>query len=126
MDVHLFTSKESADTLVRLNILFKRSRWTRIMWDGIIAFTHAGFAAGSDWRLGAALDSAAFFMFPSDCSLGPEPFRCSLNFGQPKPLRPCAPRKGINEQNASLKRYCHPSRELFRAGDLLFFRLITQ
>jgi hypothetical protein len=32
-------------------------------------------------------------MFPSNCSLGPEPFRCSLNFRQPKPLRPCAPRE---------------------------------
>jgi hypothetical protein len=29
-------------------------------------------------------------------------------------------------ENASSKRYCHPSRELFRAGDLLFFRFITQ
>jgi hypothetical protein len=25
-----------------------------------------------------------------------------------------------HEQNASSKRHCHPSRELFRAGDLLF------
>jgi hypothetical protein len=31
-----------------------------------------------------------------------------------------------NEQNASQKRYCHPSRELFRAGDLLFFRFIVR
>jgi hypothetical protein len=33
---------------------------------------------------------------------------------------------GVNEQNAILKRYCHPSRELFRAGDLLFFHFIVR
>jgi hypothetical protein len=33
---------------------------------------------------------------------------------------------GANEQNASSRRYCHPSRELFRAGDLLLFRFIMR
>jgi hypothetical protein len=31
-----------------------------------------------------------------------------------------------NEQNASYKKHCHPSRELFRAGDLLFFHFIVR
>jgi hypothetical protein len=31
-----------------------------------------------------------------------------------------------NEQTASSKGYCHPSRELFRAGDLLFFKFIVR
>jgi hypothetical protein len=42
----------------------------------------------------------------------------------PEPLITCEARGcGDNEQDAGLKRYCHPSRELFRAGDLLFFSL---
>jgi hypothetical protein len=38
----------------------------------------------------------------------------------PEPLITCEARGcGDNEQDAGLKRYCHPSRELFRAGDPL-------
>jgi hypothetical protein len=44
-----------------------------------------------------------------------------------RPLTTCgALGCGTNEQNVSSRRYCHPSRELFRAGDLLFFHFIAR
>jgi hypothetical protein len=122
MDVHLFTSRESADTLVRLNILFKSSRWTGIMWDGIIAFTHAGFAAGSGWCVMP-------FGFGSFCYVSEQLLFRTRAFSVLSQLPATQAAETVRTtgmENASSKRYCHPSRELFRAGDLLFFRFITQ
>jgi hypothetical protein len=61
MNVHLITSKEGADTLVRLNIDFQEISLDAQIRECNYAFTHAGLAAGSE-GVDASLDSAAFFV----------------------------------------------------------------
>jgi hypothetical protein len=89
------------------------------MWDGIIAFTHAGFAAGSGWCVMP-------FGFGSFCYVSEQLLFRTRAFSVLSQLPATQAAETVRTtgmENASSKRYCHPSRELFRAGDLLFFHL---